>query len=593
MTGLFSGKRLFLLVGALAAIAVLAACSSDGDDEADAPAATVPTVAPVAPLTGNLTTPDATAVPAAPAATTAPVAASTPKTQRVVLGLIPPSVLSNSHRNLGSTSVFPLKPMYEYLMDTDPNTRAHIPGLAERWEIEPNGAGLRFFLEENIPFHDMDGNEAGFMTADDVLWTREDIIHDTSTNSIRALMRRATPEVVNDHEIVFRWEEPDADTLDFIANQVGGMEINSRADADTLEPGILADRPINGTGPYTFRSRSQEQNLVYNKLPDDHWRITGDFEEIEMRWLSESSTRNAALLAGEIHLTTIPFDDEPAALRAGMKIITGKVNTMRTFMGFQGVYLNDASDPSSGFKFPDTPLLDRNVRQALNKAIDRDALNTAFFFDLGQKMTAIHVAESHGGYNPRWGAEFEDKYGYDPAAARSLLSDSGYGPNNPLEHNTFILNVTQYSGGEDVIESVGAMWADIGVDVNFVTMDRAQRAALSRALELDNHSTLSVLIAPPILALRLGHHTSSPRGGGAENYTVEETFQKARTSLDLTVQNQWLQEATNTIYDEFLAIPLFWVPVHVVANPEVVDDWIFPGTVSGTYTHMWNIIGVR
>jgi len=591
MTGLFSGKRMLLLVAALAAVAVLAACSSDGDDNS-APAATVPTVEPVAPMTGNLTTPDATAVPAAPAPATAPVMASRPKNDRVVLGLIPPSALSNSFRNLGSTSVFPLKPIYEYLMDTDPNTRAHIPGLAKSWTIEPNGAGIRFILEENIPFHDMDGNEAGVMVADDVMWTREDIIHETSTSSIRSLMRRATPEVVNDHEIVFRWEEPDADALDFIANQVGGMEISSRADADTLEAGVLADRPVNGTGPYVFKSRSQEQNIIHTKV-DDHWRIPGDFEEIEIRWLSESSTRNAALLAGEVHLTTIPFDDEPAALRAGMKIITGKVNTMRTFMQMQGVYLKDASDPSSGFLYPDSPLMDKNVRHAFNKAINRDELNTAFFFNLGQKMTAIHVAESHGGYNARWATEFDDKYGFDPAAARSLLADSGYGPKNPVETNLFLITVTQYSGGEDVVESVGAMWEDIGIKVNYLTMDRAQRSGLSRKLQLDNHVTLGVLIAPPILALRLGHHTSSPRGGGAENYDVERLFQNARTSLDLAVQNRWLQEATDVIYDEFLSIPLFWVPVHVVYNPEVVDDWVFPGTVSGTYTHMWNIIGTR
>ena len=590
MTGLFSGKRMLLLVAAIAVIAVLAACSSDGDSAA--PAAAMPTVAPVAPLTGNLTTPDPTAVPAGPAPTAVPVKISVPKTKRVVLGLIPPSALSNSMRNLGSTSVFPLKPIYEYLMDTDPNTRAHIPGLAKSWTIEPNGAGIRFILEKNIPFHDMDGNEAGVMIADDVAWTREDIIHETSTNSTRSLQRKAEIEIVNDHEIVFRWEKPDADALDFIANQVGGMEISSRADADTLDPGILKDRPINGTGPYVFQSREQEQNIIHTKL-DDHWRIPGDFEEIEIRWISESSTRNAAMLAGEVHLTTIPFDDEPAALRAGMKIITGKVNTMRTFMQMQGVYLKDASDPSSGFLYPDSPLMDKNVRQAFNKAINRDELNMAFFFNLGQKMTAIHVAESHGGYNPRWATEFEDKYGYDPAAARSLLAKSGYGPKNPVETNMFMLQVTQYSGGMDVVESVGAMWEDIGIKVNYITMDRAQRSGLSRKLKLDNHVTLGVLIAPPILALRLGHHTSPPRGGGAEHYIVEETFEKARRSLDLDVQNKWLREATNTIYDEFLAIPLFWVPVHVVANPKVVDDWVFPGTVSGTYTHMWNITGVR
>ena len=593
-------KRLFLVFAALTAAGMLVACGS-GDDEASgttaAPVAAVPTPAPVQFPDANLTSP---ATPAPAASNTAPSSSSDammdkegPKTTRVVLGLIPARALSNSLRNLGSTSAFQLKPMYEYLMDTHPETRALIPGLAKSWEVEPNGAGLRFFLEEGVAFHDTDGNETGVMTADDVAWTREDIVTEDSTNSIRGLMRAAEVEIVNDHEIVFRWEKPDADALDFIGNQVGGMEINSRADADTLDVGVLKDRPINGTGPYTFVSRAQEQDVVYRKLPSPHWRLDADFEEIQVRWIQENSTRLAALLAREIHITNVPFEQEPTALADGMKIVTGKVNTMRTYFGMQGAYLNDPSDPNSGYKFPDTPLLNKNVRGALNRAIDRDALNEAFFFNLGQKMHAIHVAETHGAYNERWKNEFEDRYGYNPTAARNMLREAGYDSNNPVETNLFVLGVTQYSGSEDVIESVAQMWSDVGVKVNLLTWDNAQRSARSRALELNNHITLSVLIAPPILALRLNHHTSPPRGGGVEDWVVEEVFEKARRSLDLNVQNQWMQEATNRIYDEYMSIPLFWVPVHATVDPEVVDDWVFPGTVSGTWTHFWNIRGTR
>ena len=593
-------KRLFLVFAALTAAGMLVACGS-GDDDASGttaePVAAVPTPAPVQFPDANLTSP---ATPAPAASNTAPSSSSDammdkegPKTTRVVLGLIPARALSNSLRNLGSTSAFQLKPMYEYLMDTHPETRALIPGLAKSWEVEPNGAGLRFFLEEGVAFHDTDGNETGVMTADDVAWTREDIVTEDSTNSIRGLMRAAEVEIVNDHEIVFRWEKPDADALDFIGNQVGGMEINSRADADTLDVGVLKDRPINGTGPYTFVSRAQEQDVVYRKLPSPHWRLDADFEEVQVRWIPESSTRLAALLAREVHITNVPFEQEPTALNDGMKIVTGKVNTMRTYFGMQGAYLNDPSDPNSGYKFPDTPLLNKNVRGALNRAIDRDALNEAFFFSLGQKMHAIHVAETHGAYNERWKNEFEDRYGYNPTAARNMLREAGYDSNNPVETNLFVLGVTQYSGSEDVIESVAQMWSDIGVKVNLLTWDNAQRSARSRALELNNHITLSVLIAPPILALRLNHHTSPPRGGGVEDWVVEEVFEKARRSLDLNVQNQWMQEATNRIYDEYMSIPLFWVPVHATVDPEVVDDWVFPGTVSGTWTHFWNIRGTR
>ena len=142
-----------------------------------------------------------------------------------------------------------------------------------------------------------------------------------------------------------------------------------------------------------------------------------------------------------------------------MKIITGKVNTLRTFFQMQGVYLNDPADAGAGFKFPDTPLLEKNVRAALNRAINRDALNEAFFFNLGQKMHAIHVAETHGAFNQRWKDEFDEKYGYDPAAARSLLREAGYDSNNPVETNMFILEMTAVLrragrhrvGGPDVV----------------------------------------------------------------------------------------------------------------------------------------------
>ena len=596
-------RRLILLLAALSAVALVAACGS-GDDEdggtTSQPVASVPTPAPVQFPDANLTSPatpaPSTSEPAPSSSGDAMMGEKGPKTTRVVLGLIPPSALTNAPRFMGSTSAFQLKPMYEYLMDTHPETRQLIPGLAKSWEVEPNGAGLRFLLEEGISFHDVDGNEAGVMTADDVVWTREDLIHETSTSSIRSLMRKAEVEVVSDHEIVFRWEQPDADALDFIANQVGGMEISSRADLNSFpedDKDNRVSRPVNGTGPYTFVSRAQDQNIIYKKLPSPHWRLDADFEEIEVRWITENSTRLAGLLNNEIHITNIPFDQEPSAIGRGYKVITGRVNTMRTFFQMQGVYLNDPNDASAGYKFPDTPLLNKNVRAALNRAIDRDALNEAFFFNLGQKMHAIHVAETHGAFNQRWKDEFDEKYGYDPAAARTLLRQAGYDSNNPVETNMFVLDMQQYSGGPDVIESVASMWADVGVKVNLRTVDRATRLNRGRALDYNNHITLGVLIAPPILALRLGHHTSPPRGGGAEDFVVEEVFEKARRSLDLTVQNQFIQEATDRIYDEYMAMPLFWVPVHAVVNPDVVDDWVFPGTVSGTWTHFWNIRGTR
>ena len=123
-------RRLILVFAALMVVGLLAACGS-GDDEdggtTSQPVASVPTPAPVQFPDANLTSP---ATPA-PASDPAPSSSSDammdkegPKTTRVVLGLVPPSALTNAPRYMGSTSAFQLKPMYEYLMDTHPETRA-------------------------------------------------------------------------------------------------------------------------------------------------------------------------------------------------------------------------------------------------------------------------------------------------------------------------------------------------------------------------------------------------------------------------------------------------------------------------------------
>ena len=133
-------RRVLLVFAALTAAALFVACGGDDGDDAGGstanPVAAVPTPAPVQFPDANLTSP---ATPAPAAADPAPSSGDAmmddggPKTTRVVLGLIPPSALTNAPRFMGSTSAFQLKPMYEYLMDTHPETRALIPGLAESW----------------------------------------------------------------------------------------------------------------------------------------------------------------------------------------------------------------------------------------------------------------------------------------------------------------------------------------------------------------------------------------------------------------------------------------------------------------------------
>ena len=38
-------------------------------------------------------------------------------------------------------------------------------------------------------------------------------------------------------------------------------------------------------------------------------------------------------------------------------------------------------------------------------------------------------------------------------------------------------------------------------------------------------------------------------------------------------------------YDRFMHVPLHWVPAEAVVDSNVVADYVFPGTITGLYTH--------
>src|SRR5690606_28252967 len=100
--------------------------------------------------------------------------------------------------------------------------------------------------------------------------------------------------------------------------------------------------------------------------------------------LNETSTRLSAFLAEEIHLTTLPSDLQLQAVDRGMEYVTATVPSARVWLDFFGG--GQRILQTGELRFPDSPLTDDRVRQALNKAIDRDALNQAFLNGRGELM---------------------------------------------------------------------------------------------------------------------------------------------------------------------------------------------------------------
>ena len=519
----------------------------------------------------------------------APVVA---KIERVIFGLIPPATEHFTPAKQGPPTSQPLTPMYEYLVGMDPLTGALIPQLATGWSVDADGKSWRFILREGVQFQ----KGWGEFTAKDVLHTWGEIAADDSTHGNGPSMRRfiSTIEIVNDYEIVVRAPNPTADLFILMSQLSQSLLIQSKDHRDATGLPTLATEPTVGTGPYQFEKAVTGSFFRYERMPGTHWRITPDFQELEIRWMSEASTRVAGMLAGEIHLSTIPQDNLKQMLDSGMKVATGNVPGLRTFMALRCCIRLPAETATrstlpaldAAYKYPDAPMQDIRVREAINRSIDRDLLNDSFFGGKGEIMVRNNFHPTREGWDPSWATRFEQFYGYDPAKAISLLADAGYGSNNPLEIDLQSINLAHYSGSLDVVDAVGGFLLDIGVKIKINVEDSATARARGRNFEYDNSLWITGTSSHLLLGIRVYDVHSTPRTGNPEFPFMDDLFLKIRGTLDAAQQEIWLKQLGEFAFLNYNVVPLFWLPPEAVINPEFVSDYIFPGAITSTWTHL-------
>jgi len=349
------------------------------------------------------------------------------------------------------------------------------------------------------------------------------------------------------------------------------------------EVGRVAEPPA-GTGPYQFEGRASGAYIRYQRVPFQHWRTTPAFAEFQFAWQKEASTRLASLVTGETHISSLPEDLLVQAQAQGYRLINGRVPGLRTFLSLYCCFLRDAKDVTKGYMPSDSPLMDVRVRKALNKAIDRNALNKAFFGNKGILMVNNHMNPSLPGWNPDWGKRFPEEYGYDPARAKGLLAEAG----KPNPVTTIVLgSAPGVPAADDMAEAVASYWRAIGVSVDLLSMDPAQVSELRRQYKFLNHLQVRGTSAGQLLGMR--YNSAAGGSSGMQDPSVDLLVQQIYNTLDERRQAELWGQAGELMFQKQMSVPLFWLPAEAVVNPKIVGDYLFPGSISGTWTHVQNI----
>ena len=545
--------------------------------------------------------PAATAAPAGPAATAVPRATAAPtkapalspkvKVQKLRFAMPTPDAESNRTWVSNWNYIHQHDAFAETLLRVDPETGIAGPLLAESWEVENDFKEWSFKLREGIPWQ----FGWGEFTAADVVHSFNLVNREDSLAILKGpAWSQATPEIIDDYNVKFTFENPYLDGKRLFSRHAGDLILVSDAQFKSEgEAGTFDIIQTAGTGPYQLNNRELGIRVSYERVPEGHWLYDVDFEEFEFVWAPESLTRMALILSGEVHISQVERTLQPDAEARGMRVITSTHEAVQTDILIGGQFFENTEKWPDHYT-PGLPLDNVNIRKALNKAVDRDAIKEEIY--LGRATTNYRHAfhPNNEGWNPEWVTRWEEAYGYDPEEARRLLEAEGYTPDNPLKIKTVSTTVPGSPELHDLIEAAGVMWADVGVELEIEKVERGQWLERIRGHKLANHvlATRNLPIRTVQEGVRVFYANAGSVWGFAHPF-LNEKYQCLVESADLDERDQCARQIGDILYDNYADLPMFHLNADVTVDPEFIEDYVWPGLTSAGVSHYHNIKGVR
>ena len=573
---------------------------------------------PAAPAGEDVATAPATSAPAAaaPAATAVPEATAMPamaESEAMLHMAVTPLPQDTFYPWLATSSghlVF--RPIWENLTTIDPRTGVSevYPQLAREWDVSPDASEYTFRLQEGVQFHFGHGE----FTVDDVILTADQQMSDPlagckahlsrfmGADSMTGMIANGDMEVIDDYTFKMNLASPQVDVASwyFSILQIGCMAVRSSAQ-HAAEGDIMFENGPAGTGAYQFAGRELKEYALYEAVPYDHWRVNPEFKNLRISTTPEDLTRLAMLLTGEANMVDVPKVLHQQAIDEGMEVIESPLPTVGlTIIPFGQYYVTEVNwnpDTEPWAAPGETGVL---VRQAMNRAINRDQIINELFKGRGEPMYNTIFHPSLEGWNPRWEEEFDDKYGYDPELARQLLDQAGFPGDNG--QNRFSLEVWQSSlpGLPETIEvsqTVAQSFEDIGINVKLVEVEFARALDAFRDLH-DAHFILPVRqTLRPINANtriyyyagggRVSETSGLPTGGALymEGQLYDDTYDRLLVETDPDERNRLARVMGDDIYDTYRSIPIVNIRSTLVINPDEVAEYIF-GSITGVFGHL-------
>jgi peptide/nickel transport system substrate-binding protein len=350
----------------------------------------------------------------------------------LVVAVESPPKSMNPHSENGDATLGPMTNIFDGLMQRQKTDGKIVPALAEKYE-HPDPLTWKFFLRKGVTFHN--GNP---FTAADVKFTFERLTNPEVSQFVNDGKAIASIETPDDHTVIVKTKDP----IPWFIDNMHQVFIMDKESSESRSEGEIGVAPI-GTGAYKLTEYVKGSHMKLEANPN-YWEGAPPIKNVEMKFITEPSTRFAALASGQAEL----INGVPVEMIDKVKE-NKNLDVMRR-PARRAIFLVVTNRPG-------TPTADPRVRKAMYMAINEDEIIKKLM--RGQATAASQMVDpATVGYNPDI-----KRLAYNLPEAKKLLKEAGFekgfeitlaGPND------------RYVMDKQICEAVAKYLAKVGIKVN-------------------------------------------------------------------------------------------------------------------------------
>lgn len=442
--------------------------------------------------------------------------------------------------------------VYSGLLQKDHETGVFGPAIATGYTFV-NPTTIDLVVRRDVKFHD-----GSTLTLDDVLYT----LNLVSSKDFGARFQNQVAwidraEQVGEDTVRIHMTSPYPLALEMLSEN---LPIYPRAYYEANQ-GDMGVKPI-GTGPYRLVSSQPGSRYVYERF-DDYFGDKPTIGRLVVRILPDANTQYAELLSGGLDwIWRVPPDvAQRMQKQRGVEVKSSSIMRI-SYISLNPGYANGA-----------TPLAKREVRQAINYAIDREAIRNALVGGASQLTNSACNPAQFGC------STAVTTYGFDTAKAKALLAEAGHADGISVD----LVVSTQPRA---IMEAAAANLAAAGIKANLI--EQQYGAAMSNWRDGKTEMLYSNWGSYGIADAALS--TSNFFRGGPDDQArhpeVMALLEKADTSVDRDERARNYAQAQQIIADEAYWVPLWSHSLNAVQSADLdfaVDGDEFPRFYKATW----------